>query len=99
MRARFRSPLGVWLARVVSLAAAFYAVGWFGRISIASSGDLVRVWTGSGVALAALLVFGNRIWPGAWLGSFLLELMATFKGSGAHGATVPLVFAIGVATA
>jgi integral membrane sensor domain MASE1 len=75
MNARPRSPFGVWLAQVVCLAAAVYIVGRLGRALIVPSGELVSVWTASGVALAALLFFGNRIWPGAWLGSFLLEMV------------------------
>jgi len=80
------------------LAAAVYLVGRLGRVLIVPSGELVSVWTASGVALAALLFFGNRIWPGAWLGSFLLEMSARFQGSDAPAAAVPLVFATTVAT-
>ena len=99
MNARLRLPHGAWLAQVVCLAAAVYLVGWLGRVLIVSSGELVSLWTASGVALAALLFFGNRIWPGAWLGSFLLEITAAFKGTDTHVATVSLVVAISVATA
>lgn len=46
------------------------------------------LWPPVGIALASLLIWGRRLWPGAWLGSF---------GSVAlHG--VPVPFAMGIAT-
>jgi PAS domain S-box-containing protein len=98
MNARLRSPYGIWFAQVLCLAAAVYIVGRLGRVVAPSSGELVSVWTGSGVALAALLFLGNRIWPGAWLASFLLEIGANFTGSDGYAGGVPLVFASTVAT-
>jgi PAS domain S-box-containing protein len=98
MNARFRSPFGVWLAQVVCVAATVWIVGRLGRALVVPSGELVSFWTASGVALAALLFFGNRIWPGIWLGTFVLEITAGFKGSDTHVATVPLVLATTVAT-
>jgi PAS domain S-box-containing protein len=32
------------------------------------------VWPSSGIALAAVLLLGNRIWPGVWLGATLVNL-------------------------
>src|SRR5262249_42722344 len=61
-------------------------------------GDVAHFWSCAGVALAALLFFGNRIWPGAWLGAFLLEMTVPIKGSGASGASSPLFLAAIVAT-
>jgi len=97
MNARLRSAPTVWIAKVFCVALAVYIVGRLGRVSIAPSGEFARIWTGSGVALASLLFFGNGIWPGAWLGSFLIESATTLEGSGTQ-ATVSLLFASVVAT-
>ena len=32
------------------------------------------VWPPSGIALAALLLAGRRVWPGIWVGAFLANL-------------------------
>jgi len=100
MNARLRSPLTLWLAQVIGLAAAVYVVGRLGRVSIVSSDpvQVVRLWTSSGVALGAFLFFGNRIWLGAWLGSFLLELAPSLSAAGWHVEATRLADAGTVAT-
>jgi PAS domain S-box-containing protein len=42
-------------------------------------GYATAVWPGSGIALAALLLGGNRLWPGVWVGSFAANF--TIEGS------------------
>ena len=32
------------------------------------------VWPPAGIALAALLIFGNRVWPGIFIGAFLVNV-------------------------
>jgi PAS domain S-box-containing protein len=46
------------------------------------------VWAPSGIALAALFLFGSRLWPAVVLGAFLINMQA--------GAPVPAAFAIAV---
>jgi PAS domain S-box-containing protein len=98
MNARLRSPLAIWLAQVIGLAVAVYVVGRLGRVSDVSPGQAVSLWTNSGVVLAAFLFFGNRIWPGAWLGGFLVELAPSLSAVGWHVAAAPLAYAGTVAT-
>ncbi|HEV3300054.1 MAG TPA: ATP-binding protein [Planctomycetaceae bacterium] len=92
-------PVAVWLTHVVCVSVAIFLVGRLGWVSIVPSGELVHVWTASGVALGTLLFFGNRLWPAVWLGSFLLEVSTIFEGSTAHATASSLVFAASVATA
>ena len=42
--------------------------------------DLPVIWPPAGIALAALLRFGVTLWPGLWLGTFLLALFADAPG-------------------
>ena len=37
-------------------------------------GYATAVWPPSGIALAALLIGGGRLWPGIWVGSFTANL-------------------------
>jgi len=64
-----------YLAQVALIAAAYFAVA---RLSLALAippGYATAVWPPSGIALAALLLWGNRLWPGVWIGSFAANLM------------------------
>ncbi len=63
------------------LASAFALAGvYFGAAKLGLSLGLVEqvtvVWPPSGIALAALLLGGHRLWPGVWLGAFLANATA-----------------------
>jgi len=57
--------------RIVLLAALYYATARLCQSIAVPAVGVMPVWFPSGVALAALLVFGYRVWPGIWLGSVL----------------------------
>ena len=61
--------------RAILAQAAFVALAYFCAAKLAlllaiPPGYAAAVWPASGIALVALLVGGNRLWPGVWLGSF-----------------------------
>ena len=70
--ARFLVQLGL-------LAAAYFAVAKLALAMAIAPGYATPIWPGSGLALAALLLGGNRLWPGIWLGSAAANL--TIEGS------------------
>ncbi|NMG56236.1 PAS domain S-box protein [Aromatoleum aromaticum] len=70
-------------SRIVVLAAMYIAVGLFARALTQSSGYSSPVWPAAGFALAALLVWGARCWPGVWLGAFVIVLLPDRTTSGA----------------
>src|SRR5881394_753986 len=48
------------------------------RLSLALAippGYATAVWPPSGIALAAALLFGARVWPGIWIGAALANVM------------------------
>jgi signal transduction histidine kinase len=48
--------------------------GWLGlRYAVLSAGS-TAVWPPSGIALAMLILFGLRVWPGIFIGSILVNL-------------------------
>ena len=62
-----------WLAEVVFIAMLYTLTGKLGFILAIPPGNVTSVWIPSGIALAAILLRGQRVWPGVWLGSFLVN--------------------------
>ncbi|HKU82123.1 MAG TPA: MASE1 domain-containing protein, partial [Candidatus Tumulicola sp.] len=54
----------------LALAIAYVAVAELGFAFAVSTKQVTAVWPPTGLAVAALLLFGNRVWPGIWLGAF-----------------------------
>jgi signal transduction histidine kinase len=60
-------------AQAALLAMAYFGIGRFALVFAIPPGYATAVWPSSGIALAALLLFGNRLWPGVWLGAAILN--------------------------
>lgn len=67
------SGLAIWLGACLLLAAAYALGGWTGIALAVPPGYATIIWPASGLALAALLLWGRRLWPGVFLGSFLIN--------------------------
>jgi PAS domain S-box-containing protein len=61
------------LTRVVILTALYFLGGLLGKESAFLSGSMALVWPPSGIALAAILLFGYRFWPGIAIGAVLFS--------------------------
>ncbi len=61
--------------RVVILIALYFIGGLVGKENSFLSGSVVLVWPPAGIALAAILLFGYRFWPGVALGAVLFSFM------------------------
>ena len=61
--------------RVVMLTALYFLGGLLGKKMAVLSGSISLVWPPSGIALAAILLFGYRFWPGIALGAFLFSFI------------------------
>jgi len=71
--ARVRKTVGdrsLWTARILVLAVAYYLTAEFGLSLPVAFGNATPVWAPTGISLAALLVFGPRLWPGVAIGAF-----------------------------
>ena len=62
-----------YVLSVLALAALYLAVAKLGLAMDPVSGFATVVWPPTGLALAALLVGGRRLWPGVALGAFLVN--------------------------
>ncbi|MCZ0208488.1 MASE1 domain-containing protein [Streptomyces sp. UMAF16] len=76
-----RRPGGL-AVRVAAVAACYYAAARLGLLrELTVEGAVVTpIWPPTGVAVAALLIFGLRCWPGVTLGAFLAVLSLTTPG-------------------
>src|SRR6478736_1498416 len=63
-----------YLAGVLALAGVYFGAARLG-LSLAFLAEQVTVvWPPTGIALAAVLLFGPRVWPGIALGAFLANV-------------------------
>jgi signal transduction histidine kinase len=61
---------------IALLAAGYVVAGKLGLVITAVGGFATPVWAPSGLSLAALVLFGQRLWPGIALGALLVNLWA-----------------------
>jgi PAS domain S-box-containing protein len=61
--------------RVVVLIALYFIGGLVGKETTFLSGSVALVWPPAGIALAAILLFGYRFWPGVAFGAILFSFM------------------------
>ncbi|MEU0833927.1 MASE1 domain-containing protein [Streptomyces sp. NPDC005969] len=59
---------------VLAVAAAYYGAARLGLLEQLVRGQVTPLWPATGIALAGLLVFGLRVWPGIAIGAFLVNL-------------------------
>ena len=80
---------GKYLALIIIVLVSYLLAGKLGQATTAiRSGNIGPVWPAFGVALAAVLLFGYRIWPGIFIGVFLVDVLSP----------VPIVTALGQAS-
>jgi PAS domain S-box-containing protein len=61
----------IHLGQLGLLAAAYFIAAKLSLLLAIPPGYATAVWPPSGIALAAILLFGNRLWVGVWLGAAL----------------------------
>ena len=61
------------VTRVVILIALYFLGGLLGKQGSFLSGSIALVWPPAGIALAAILLFGYRFWPGVAVGAILFS--------------------------
>jgi two-component system sensor histidine kinase/response regulator len=80
--------------KLFGLATAYYLTGWLGLFIAIPPGYASPIWPPSGLALTALLAFGNHIWPGIVLGSVFVNVLTSFDGT----SSTALFRSLGLAT-
>src|SRR6266436_4844531 len=74
MRSRLKSNW-LLLAEILALAGIYFGCGRFGLSLAFVNKSVSAVWPPTGLALAALLLRGYRLWPGVFLGAFLVNFL------------------------
>lgn len=79
----------VHLAQISLLAVVYFFAAKLSLYFAIPPGHATAVWPPSGIALAATLLIGNRLWPGVWLGAALVNytvssspILAVLLGTG-----------------
>ena len=62
------------VASILALAAVYFCAAKFGLSLAYVNASASAVWPPTGIALAALLLWGCRLWPGIFLGAFLANI-------------------------
>jgi integral membrane sensor domain MASE1 len=66
---------------ILVLALIYYITARFGLLLALAPGYAAPIWPAAGIALAAVLLFGKRVAPGIWLGSFLANVAVSFDAT------------------
>ena len=72
-------------ALMVALAALYFAAGKFGLSFAFVHASVSAVWPPTGIALAAFLILGYRVWPAIFIGSFLVNVTTAGSALSALG--------------
>lgn len=68
------SASALWL-KIIGLAIVYLIAGKLSYFSVILPGYASAIWPASGIALAGILIYGYRIWPGVFLGAFLINAL------------------------
>ncbi len=80
----FSGPLRTALS-ILGLAGLYVVTGALGLMLSVPPGYATLIWPPSGLALGICLVHGRRLWPGVWIGSFLLNSFIAGAADLSHG--------------
>lgn len=70
-----KPPALTTVTRVVILTAFYFVGGLLGKAAAFESGSVALVWPPAGIAMAAILLFGYRFWPGVAIGAVLFAMI------------------------
>jgi anti-anti-sigma factor len=80
--------MGGYVARVLVIAGAYFGSAKLGLAEAYAQGNVTAVWPPTGIALAAVLIWGYRFWPGVALGALLANATTDVPALTTLGITV-----------
>ncbi len=85
-----------WLVHAGLTALTYYAAGRLALLLAIPPGYATAVWPAAGLALAATILFGYRIWPGIVIGSFFVNVFTSFDASTTAALLKSLTLAVSI---
>src|SRR5512140_3046491 len=85
-------PILIYVGKVFALAVLYHLAARLGLSMAYVQANTSPVWPPTGIGLAALLIFGYRLWPGISLGVFIGSLLTGAPVSLALGLTIGNTF-------
>jgi PAS domain S-box-containing protein len=82
------SPRPWYPTKIGVVAAVYFGAAKLGLLAAVAQKVVSSAWPPTGVALATLVLFGVRLWPGIALGAFLLNWTSGVPAAGAAGIAV-----------
>src|SRR5688572_218420 len=76
------------IARITPLALVYFAAAKLGLSLAALHSNVTPIWPPTGIAIAALLIFGRRVWPGIFLGALAVNVLTDIPVGSAFGIAV-----------
>lgn len=66
------------MGKIIGIAFTYVVTGLLSLQLAIPPGYAAPVWPAAGIALAFVLLYGNRVWPGIFLGSFCVNILTSF---------------------
>src|SRR5579859_4815490 len=63
-----------YVGQLIATALVYFLAGKLGLALAYGPQPVSTIWPASGIALTALLLFGQQLWPGLLLGAFLVNI-------------------------
>lgn len=82
----------IWMSVVVGLV--YSGAAKLGLLVAVPPGDVTAIWPASGVALAAILVLGYRVWPGISLAAFFIHVSMLLNDTSHVSAATSIITAL-----
>ena len=84
------------LAGIVALIVVYVCAGKFGLSLASLNASVSPVWPPTGIALAALLIWGVRLWPAIFIGAFIVNIMTPSPVGTTAAAVIAKTFGVAI---
>src|SRR5688572_12895165 len=84
------------LAGILALIAVYVCAGKFGLSLASLNASVSPVWPPTGIALAAMLIWGVRLWPAIFIGAFIVNIMTPSPAGTTMAATIAKTFGVAI---
>ena len=83
-------------AGILALIAVYVCAGKFGLSLASLNASVSPVWPPTGIALAAMLIGGVRLWPAIFIGAFIVNIMTPSPAGTTNVAVIAKTFGLAI---